>query len=64
MTAAHPLRVSGDDLDVRPLDLDSFSAEERAEIEQSIADFNAGRLQGVLHEEIARALAAKRESEG
>ncbi len=63
MTAAHPLTFD-EGLDVRPLDLSTFPPEERAEIEQSIADFYAGRLEGVSHEEIVVALAAKRESEG
>jgi hypothetical protein len=64
MTAVHPLPVPGGDLDVRPLDLDSFSAEERAEIEQDLADLAAGRLEGVAHEEIVEAIRAKRVSDG
>ena len=64
MTAAHPLPLPGDGLDVRPLNLDEFSPEERAEIEQDLADLAAGRLLGVGREEILGALTAKRASEG
>jgi hypothetical protein len=60
MTAAHPLAV---DLDVRPLDLSTLSPEERAEIEQDMADIAAGRLGGTPHEEVVAALAAKRARE-
>jgi hypothetical protein len=62
MTAARPLGF--DDFDVRPLDLGSFSPEERAEIEEDLADLAAGRLSTVPGEQVTQAIAARRAAEG
>jgi hypothetical protein len=61
MTAAHPLPL--DEFDVRPLDLDTFSPEERAEIEEDLAALAAGTLVTVPGEEVTRAIAARRAAE-
>jgi hypothetical protein len=56
MTAARPLGL--DDFDVRPLDLDSFSPEERAEIEEDLAALAVGHLETVPGDQVTKAIAA------
>lgn len=61
MATAHPLSLHApDDLDVAPLDWNDFTAEQRAEIEQSLADVAAGRAKLVPHAEVERVIAEMR----
>jgi hypothetical protein len=64
MATAYPLPLPApDDLDVAPLDWNDFTAEQRAEIEQSLADLAAGRAQLVPHAEVERVIAELRRQE-
>lgn len=54
MATAHPLPLPA------PLDWDDFTAEQRAEIEQSLADVAAGRAKLVPHAEVQRVIAEMR----
>jgi hypothetical protein len=64
MTAAHPLPLPGDELDVAPLDLADFTPEEQAEIQLSLASLAAGRSRLSPHDEVRGALEAKRLQQG
>jgi len=65
MATAHPLPLTpaGVDLDVAPLDWADFTAEERADIEQSLADIAAGRARLVPHAEVQQAIEQMRRQE-
>lgn len=60
MATAIPLDLLADELDVAPLDWNDFTSEQRAEIEQSVADVAAGRARLVPHADVQRELAAMR----
>jgi predicted transcriptional regulator len=62
MSAAYPLPLPKDALDVAPLDMSDFTAEQQAEIEASLADLAAGRARVVPHEDVQRALHEMRSS--
>jgi hypothetical protein len=64
MTAAHPLPTPGDELDVAPLDLADFTPEEQVEIQASLASLAARRSRLSSHEDVERALEAKRRQQG
>jgi hypothetical protein len=69
MSAAHPLAAypfarPEDDLDVAPLDLSDFTAEEQAEIQASLQNLAAGRARVSLHEDVQSALEMKRRQQG
>lgn len=70
MATATPLSLDvptsdlGDDLDVAPLDWNDFSAEERADMEQGLADIAAGRARLVPHAEAQRIIAEMRQRQG
>ncbi len=64
MTAAHPLPSPGDELDVAPLDLADFTPEQQVEIQESLATLAAGRSRLSPHEDVERALDAKRRNLG
>lgn len=59
-----PFDVSGDDLDVAPLDWNDFTAEQRADMEQGLADIAAGRATLVPHAEVQRVIAEMRRQQG
>ncbi len=64
MTAAYPLPLPENALDVAPLDLRDFTAEQQAEIEASLANLAAGRARIVSHEDVQRALQEMRRKQG
>ncbi len=64
MSAALVLPLSDRDLDVAPLDMDDFSPEEQAEIQESLASLAAGRSRLVSQGEVQRALEDLRAHQG